>query len=309
MTANSIKNNDIPYKLERFAAFSLNVSVLRLDENDSEISGNKFYKLQPWLQDALRTGRGLLSCGGAYSNHLHALAAAGKRYGIKTAGLVRGLEQGNLTYTMKDCCEMGMELIAVSRQEYSNRYQAGFAEKYLRQFQKSIQQPIQHPMIWVPEGGTETKAVEACEQIGFEINHLADNYAFDALWIAVGSGGTLAGIARSLNPSIQIRAVPVMKNYLTVKQRLSGYLNQQQSARITWVENGWYQGFGRFKQADVKRLLELEKQTGVPLDPVYTAKVMRRMIEAIQKNEFSDSRPLFLHTGGLQGRRSISNDE
>jgi 1-aminocyclopropane-1-carboxylate deaminase len=210
---------------------------------------------------------------------------------------------------MKDCCEMGMELIAVSRQEYSNRYQAGFAEKYLRQFQKSIQQPIQQPMIWVPEGGTETKAVEACEQIGFEINQLADNYAFDALWIAVGSGGTLAGIARSLNPSIQIRAVPVMKNYLTVKQRLSGYLNQQQSARITWVENGWYQGFGRFKQADVKRLLELEKQTGVPLDPVYTAKVMRRMIEAIQKNEFSDSRPLFLHTGGLQGRRSISNDE
>ena len=301
MTANSIKNNDIPYKLERFAAFSLNVSVLRLDENDSEISGNKFYKLQPWLQDALRTGRGLLSCGGAYSNHLHALAAAGKRYGIKTAGLVRGLEQDNLTYTMKDCCEMGMELIAVSRQEYSNRYQAGFAEKYLRQFQQ--------PMIWVPEGGTETKAVEACEQIGFEINQLADNYAFDALWIAVGSGGTLAGIARSLNPSIQIRAVPVMKNYLTVKQRLSGYLNQQQSARITWVENGWYQGFGRFKQADVKRLLELEKQTGVPLDPVYTAKVMRRMIEAIQKNEFSDSRPLFLHTGGLQGRRSISNDE
>lgn len=294
-------SNQSPNQLQFINASSKMVGILRLDKNDAQISGNKFYKLQPWLHDALHTGVGLLSCGGAYSNHLYALAAAGKRYGIKTAGLVRGLEPDNLTYTMQDCSALGMKLLAITRQEYSNRYQSGFADKYLRQFQQ--------PMLWVPEGGTDSKAVKACEQIGIEINQLSNSYKFDALWLAVGSGGTLAGITRSLKPTVQIRAVPVMKDYLPVKKRVSEYLDKQQSARISWVENGWYQGFGQFKQADVKQLLELEKQTGVPLDPVYTAKVMRRMFEAYQNNEFSDRHPLFLHTGGLQGRRSISNDE
>lgn len=299
MTAILPENNPVATKLEMLEVFSRSIAVMRLDKNDAEISGNKLYKLQPWLKRALANDAGLLSCGGAFSNHLYALAAAGKRYGLQTAALVRGMEKDKMTFTMQDCAVMGMRLIPVTRQDYANRYDAGFADKYLKLFNEN--------MLWVPEGGTGLEAVVACEQIGTEINLLNESYAFDSLWVAVGSGGTLAGLVRSLHPSIQIRAVAVMKDYQPVKKRLSKYLNQEQSNRICWVEGGWYRGFGRFRQGDVDLQLALEKSTGILLDPVYTAKLMRRMFEAYQNNEFADRRPLMLHTGGLQGRRSINS--
>ena len=243
MTAKLIENNSFLETLDLSDELSRPLAVMRLDKNDTQLSGNKLFKLQPWLQAALEKSAGLLSCGGAYSNHLHALAAAGKRYGIKTAGLVRGLEKDKLTYTMQDCVDMGMQLIPVTRQVYANRYQDDFPSKYLQLFDE--------PMLWVPEGGTDLQAVKACEQIAVEINKVASLHAFDALWLAVGSGGTLAGIVRALNPAIKIRAVPVMKNYQPVKMRLSEFLTQEQQSRIDWVEGGWYGGFGCFKQADI----------------------------------------------------------
>ncbi len=277
---------------------SLQIHVLRLDANHALISGNKYYKLKPWLEKARPLNAGLMSCGGAYSNHLHALAAAGQQQGISTYGLVRGLQENHLTTTLQDCQQMGMQLFPVSRADYQKRYEAGFADKYLRRTGLAT--------LWVPEGGTDESAVKACEAIGVELNHYLQDYHFDSVWLAVGSGGTLAGIARSLHPDVSLYAVPVLKHWEDVRQRVNSYLTPQQAGRINWVEQADYGGFGRYNRQHVEFLARLEQVSGIPFEPVYTAKLVRRLHELYQSQACSGDRPLVVHTGGLQGRRSIA---
>ena len=277
---------------------SLLIHVLRLDANHALISGNKYYKLKPWLEKALSLNAGLMSCGGAYSNHLHALAAAGQQQGIATYGLVRAMQENNLTTTLQDCQPMGMQLFPVSRADYRKRYEAGFADKYLRR--------IEQTALWVPEGGTDESAVAACEEIGLALNHYLQHYHFDSVWLAVGSGGTLAGIARSLHPEVPLYAVPVLKHWKDVRQRVNSYLGAQQAGRINWVERGDFGGFGRYNRQHVEFIARLEQLSGIPFEPVYTAKLVRRLHELYQSRACSGNRPLVVHTGGLQGRRSIA---
>jgi len=273
------------------------IYVYRLDQNHEVISGNKLYKLQPWLQKAKAQNVALLSCGGAYSNHLHALAYAGQQQGLSTYGLVRGLEQDNLTVTLKDCQKFGMKLIQVSREEYRQRYTADFVTRHLESLNEAA--------LWVPEGGTNDQAVVACEQIGQHLNQLLKVNDFTSVWLAVGSGGTLAGVARSLRSDLPLYAVPVMRSWQEVRQRVERFLTPQQCARIRWVKHADYGGFGRYNQDSLQFHRQLEQVSGIEFDPVYTAKVMRRMLEMVVNGEVSDTAPLLVHTGGLQGRRSI----
>jgi 1-aminocyclopropane-1-carboxylate deaminase len=273
------------------------IHVFRLDQNHQVISGNKLYKLQPWLEKARTENAGLLSCGGAYSNHLHALAFAGQQNGLLTYGLVRGLEPDNPTFTMQDCLKCGMKLIPVSREEYRQRYEHEFVKHYLESLHESA--------LWVPEGATDEQAVIACEQIGQQINSLLQLMDFSSVWLAVGSGGTLAGVARSLHPGLQLYAVPVMRHWQDVRVRVENFLTVQQSARIHWVDKADYGGFGRYNRKSLEFHRKLELVSGIEFDPVYTAKVMRRLLQAYVNGEVADRAPLLVHTGGLQGRRSI----
>ena len=216
------------------------LKVLRLDRNHEMVSGNKLYKLKPWIKKARSSGSGLLSCGGVYSNHLHALAAAGNEWGIKTAAIVRGLQQENPTVTMQDCMKFGMQLFDVTRESYTKRYEPDFPVPYLAK--------IKQQMLWVPEGGTSLEGVTACEEIGQSLNTLCKSIKFDAVWLAVGSGGTLAGISRSLDLAIPVYAVPVMGYWKDVRQRVEAFLDKDQAARIFWLDKASYGGFGRSNQ-------------------------------------------------------------
>lgn len=278
----------------------LNVHVFRLDVNHPLISGNKFYKLRPWLEKAQKQQAGLLSCGGAWSNHLHALAAAGQQADIAVFGLVRGLEQDNLTVTLEDCIDMGMQLIPITRTAYQNRYQPDFAVQY--------QQQLGMKTLWVPEGGTDENAVSACEYIGLEINRCQEKHRFDSVWLSVGSGGTLAGIARSLDTSLPLYAVPVLKHWDDVRYRVNSYLKPEQAERINWIGEGNFGGFGRCNQRQINFHAKLEHLSGIPFDPVYTSKLVRRMLEIQTQGNMPGENPLVIHTGGLQGRRSIENE-
>ncbi len=275
------------------------IQILRLDTNDPLISGNKFYKLKPWLEKARSLNAGLMSCGGAYSNHLHALAAAGYKYNIPTFALVRGMEPENLTVTLADCRDMGMQLLPMTREQYAKRYDAGFADAFLNRYDQQI--------LWVPEGGTDEAAVVACEGIGIELNSLLASHHFDSVWLAVGSGGTLAGIARSLQADISLFAVPVVKHWDDVRQHVNQYLDEQQAQRIHWVDNADYGGFGRLNEKHLAFMAKLEQVSQIPFDPVYTSKLMRRLIELTDQKKFSGQHPLAIHTGGLQGRRSVAD--
>ena len=240
----------------------------------------------------------MLSCGGAWSNHLHALAAAGQELNIATYGLVRGLQPDKLAVTLEDCKNRGMQLIGVSRSDYSRRNETGFAEDY--------QKYTRAETLWVPEGGTSETAVKSCTDIGKRLNDLSLEMAFDSVWLAVGSGGTLAGIARSLHPDIDLYAVPVLKQWQAVRDKVNSYLTSQQINRINWVSGGEFGGFGRYNNEHLQFMAELESIAQIPFDPVYTSKVMRRMLELMQDQLVPVQRPLFIHTGGLQGRRSVA---
>jgi len=281
----------------------LSIHVFRLDQNHEILSGNKFYKLQPWLQKARSQNVALLSCGGAYSNHLHALAYAGQQYGLSTYGLVRGLQEDQLTVTLQDCHDFGMTLIPVSRKAYRKRYSQEFVIHYL--------ETLDEDALWVPEGGTDEQAVTSCEQIGQQLNQLLPTSNFSSVWIAVGSGGTLAGVARSLNIDMPLFALPVMRQWQDVRLRVEGFLTQQQADRIHWVEHADYGGFGRYNRESLEFHSRLEQVSAIEFDPVYTAKAMRRLLEMVVNSEVSETAPLLVHTGGLQGRRSLnlSQDE
>lgn len=274
------------------------IHVFRLDQNHKIISGNKFYKLQPWLQKAKSESVALLSCGGAYSNHLHALAFAGQQSGLSTYGLVRGLEEDNLTITLEDCHRFGMTLIPVSREAYQQRYTESFVSHSL--------ESLDEDAIWVPEGGTDEQAIISCEQIGQQLNQLLQTVHFSSVWIAVGSGGTLAGVARSLNSDIPLFAVPVMRHWQQVRLRVESFLTQHQANRIRWVNNADYGGFGRYNRQSLEFHRKLEQVSAIEFDPVYTAKAMRRMLEMMLNGEATEAAPLLIHTGGLQGRRSLN---
>jgi len=276
----------------------LAIQVYRLDMNHPLVSGNKLYKLKPWIMQASKQNVGLVSCGGAYSNHLHALAAAGHEKGLPTFAIVRGMQEDQLTVTLRDCRQMGMTLINASRSDYLKRYDADFVKAY--------QMFLPDKFLWVPEGGTEASSVQSCESIGESLNEYRSSYVFDSVWVAVGSGGTLAGIARSLDPAINLFAVPVMKEWLPLKARVDGFLSPAQKQRINWIDGASYGGFGRVKKAHIEFMARLETMADMPFDPVYTSKLVRRLIEIHELRGLAGSRPLVIHTGGLQGRRSVA---
>ncbi len=279
----------------------LSLFILRLDHNDTLISGNKAYKLRPWINQAVKQNKALISCGGAFSNHLHALAAAGYKYHIPTYGLVRALEIDNPTITMQDCMAMGMTLIPISRQDYKKRNNPQFLMPYQAQFK-------QHSL-WIAEGGMGDIAITACEEIAVIINQAYAHHEFNSVYLAVGSGGTLAGIARRLDNHIQLYAVPVMKDWLPVKTNVEHYLSTSQAKRIIWLEGGSYGGFGKANRQHIEFLAHFEALSNVLLDPVYTSKVVRKIVEQhlAKSNVGSNHKPLIIHTGGLQGRRSVAD--
>lgn len=274
------------------------VTALRLDLNHPQVSGNKLFKLGPWLKLALDSKKPLISCGGAWSNHLHALAYACRDSAIPCFGLVRALEADAPTATMIDCAESGMRLLPVSREEYRRRYEDDFASR--------ITGLVNDDFIWVPEGGTGEEAVTACESIAEMINDFYRRApVFNSIWLAVGSGGTLAGVARRLDTDLKLFAVPVMAHWDDVRQRVESYLSDKQAARIQWLDGAAYGGFGRMNQAYRDFFQQLDEKSRVPFDPVYTGKLAMRLQEYLLENPGQGVKPLLVHSGGLQGRRSL----
>src|SRR6218665_489671 len=170
--------------------FGIEVYVKREDVLHSEISGNKFRKLKYNLTEARDLGfTKLLTFGGAYSNHIAAVAAAGKEFGFETIGVIRGeeLQEKYLENpTLKKASENGMQFEFVTRTQYRDKNNVAFLDQLKNKF---------GDFYLIPEGGTNELAVKGCKEI------LTDNdKVFDFICCAVGTGGTISGIINSLKP-------------------------------------------------------------------------------------------------------------
>ncbi len=257
------------------------------------ISGNKWRKLKYILDHALTLGADtLISMGGAYSNHLHALAYAGKVLGLKTVGFVRGERPEVLTPTLQDMAKWGMELKFVSRADY----------RQFRQYKSWCDLPGLKPrQYWVPEGGAQVLALKGESELVTEIE-----IPCDTLCVPSGTGTTLAGIIDAVPEQVSVLGFAALKNAGFLKAEVESMLSQ---SRNNWRINLDYH-FGGFAKtnAELNAFIEdFELKTTIPLEPVYTGKMMYAVYDLIKKHYFKPGqRIIAVHTGGLQGKRGFS---
>lgn len=257
-----------------------------------QLSGNKFRKLKYNLEEARRLGhRRLITYGGAYSNHIHATAAAGAIYGFETLGLIRGDELAGqpLNPTLEDARRAGMELVFLSRADYSRRGERDFQDFCLERY---------GPGYLLPEGGTNDLAVQGCAEI-----LQPEDARFDLLCCPVGTGGTLAGLVRGATAHQRVRGYPALRaDGLSVQ--LASWIPGD---RWTLSDHSHFGGYGRVTPALVAFINEFKELTGIALDPVYTGKMMYALLDDVASGRIAPgSAVLAIHTGGLQGIRGMN---
>jgi 1-aminocyclopropane-1-carboxylate deaminase len=275
------------------------VECLRADTLDAQISGNKAWKLRLPLARALREGRGIISCGGGWSNHLHALAAAGARLGIETHGLVRGHPESALTPTLVDARDNGMRLSFVSRAEYKLRDQQGFSERH-------------GEGIWVPEGGGCKDGVAGLAPLAQAlVSPCQGEPAPQLILLACGSGTTLAGVLSALGEcdGVRVIGVPTMNHGDQLYHRVRRMLAESGGSEQKTPEWGLWLGAqaGGFAKAPawlIDFIQRFEAETGLVVEPVYTAKLFAALAHHVANGLIArGTRVRVLHSGGLQGRR------
>ncbi|MEX5595230.1 1-aminocyclopropane-1-carboxylate deaminase/D-cysteine desulfhydrase [Pseudomonas orientalis] len=271
------------------------LAMLRLDRIDPLISGNKWFKLTEHLNQARDAGAsGIISLGGAYSNHLHALAAAGKRFSFPTVGLLRGHPQD--TPTVLDLKAFGMHLHWLGYGGYRARHEPGFWLPWREQY------PHLHP---VPEGGGGLAGALGCavlvEQAQAQLSQLgwAD---YDAWWLAAGTGTTLAGLVLAEAGRRTVYGALAVPDDHGVAQNVSAMVHN--GYELIDASRG---GFAKVDPLLLDFIERTEQASGVPLEPLYTGKALLALKQQIEAGRFAPgTRLIFIHTGGLQGRRGFN---
>lgn len=279
-----------------------NVSLLRLDKTGGLAPGNKWFKLQGNLAQAREMGiRRLVSFGGAWSNHLHALAAVGREHGYETIGIVRGECGPPESAMLADSRSWGMRIVKVSRSEYRQRNDPDYLKRLQEQFA---------PCLVIPEGGANTTGASGCMAIAELVKAVAPGPA--RVLLAVGTGTTLAGVVAGLgNGGYQVVGISALKGAGDLEHRvtraLAGFAPAHPTAQWDILHDYHCGGFAR-SSADLRQfIIEFERIQGVELEPVYTGKMLFALHQLLGSGQWDSSAPIVaIHTGGLQGRRGYS---
>jgi 1-aminocyclopropane-1-carboxylate deaminase len=257
------------------------------------ISGNKWRKLKYNLDAGLSLGaHTFISMGGAYSNHLHALAYLGKVLDLKTIGYVRGKCPAILTPSLQDMQNWGMELRFISRSEY----------RHYRNYKNNLDFPhLKTDEFWIPEGGANVLALKGVAEVVNEID-----ISYDTLCIACGTGTTLAGLINSVSEEKTLMGFAAFKN--------ANFLESDVQSVVTNHQNNWkivhdyhFGGFAKINSKLNEFMAEFEHRNAVELEPVYTGKMLFGLYDLIGKGYFKPGQCIIaLHTGGLQGNRGYT---
>jgi 1-aminocyclopropane-1-carboxylate deaminase len=264
----------------------LRVFVKREDLIHDKISGNKWRKLYYNLQDAKEKGfSSLVTFGGAYSNHIAATAAAGNEFGFNTIGFIRGEEHSPLNPTLQYAKECGMEFFYIDRSAYREKDTVEFHNEYLSEIQNYY---------LIPEGGTNELAVKGCQEILGDI--VID---FDVVCCPCGTGGTISGIINSLKKHQKAIGFPALKGAGFLKEEIGVYVKNSH-----WELNLDYHfgGYAKVSSTLIEFINNFKEKHQIPLDPIYTGKMMYGLWDLIEKDYFRrGSSIVVIHSGGLQG--------
>jgi 1-aminocyclopropane-1-carboxylate deaminase/D-cysteine desulfhydrase-like pyridoxal-dependent ACC family enzyme len=280
-------------KIQLFANQQVETDMLRLDKIHAQISGNKWFKLKYYLAQAIRENKsGLISLGGPWSNHLLALAAATREAGLKSIGIIRGEKPAHPGDTLGDLSNLGMELIYTSRSAYRNR----------EQLLSELEQQYPDFMV-VDEGGQGPTGARGASEI---LQLVPDSPNYSHILCAVGTGTMLAGLALAAHPQQQLIGISSLKG----KDEQLSVIEQwfpQLTNRLEINTAFHFGGFARHTTELTSFMNHFFEQTGVPTDIVYTAKLCYAWQSLAREGFFEPgSRVLLIHSGGLQGNRSLA---
>ncbi len=276
---------------------NIEVYIKREDLLHEYISGNKFRKLKYNILEAKKQNKKtLLTFGGAFSNHITATAYAGKLFGFKTIGIIRGnelakdLEKTLATNpSLQFATKQGMQFEFISRTEYRNKTTPNFIKKLQTQF---------GDFYLIPEGGTNQLAIKGCSEILTEKDTIFNN-----ITVAVGTGGTIAGIVNSSKKHQKIIGFPALKGDF-LKTEIEKLTNK----KFTLINEFHFGGFAKINEELIRFINNFKEKYSIALDPIYTGKMFFAIDKLIQKGYFTEnSKILAIHTGGLQGIKAMNS--
>ncbi|WP_426095881.1 1-aminocyclopropane-1-carboxylate deaminase/D-cysteine desulfhydrase [Flavobacterium sp. DSR2-3-3] len=271
----------------------ISVQIKREDLIHPFVSGNKFRKLKyNLLQAKVENQETLLTFGGAFSNHIAAVAFAGNEKGFKTIGIIRGDELSgkvseNPTLLFAQNC--GMQLEFISREDYRLKSEGSFLENLKQKF---------GGFYHIPEGGTNDLAIKGCEEI-----LTSEDADFDYICCSVGTGGTISGIINSVLPHQKVLGFPALKGDF-LKEEIRNFVQNDNWELVTDYHFG---GYAKVTAELIVFINHFYLENQIPLDPIYTGKMVFGVVDLIKKNYFpAKSKILLIHTGGIQGIQGMN---
>ena len=283
----------INQKIELPFLSNCTIYIKREDLIHPIVSGNKFRKLKYNIVQAKGENKTqLLTFGGAYSNHIAAVAYAAKENGFRSIGIIRGDElksriSDNPTLRFAQKC--GMEFDFVSREGYRLKEERTFVENLKQKF---------GDFYLIPEGGTNELAIKGCEEILTQ-----DDEIFNYICCSVGTGGTISGLINSLKPNQKVLGFPSLKGDFLGDEIRKFVKNN----RWELIHDYHFGGYGKVNGELIAFINSFLERTGIPLDPIYTGKMVFGVMDLMRANYFPDgSKILLIHTGGIQGIQGMN---
>ena len=266
------------------------IDTLRLDQIHPIVSGNKWYKLRFYIQEAIMSqATTIASFGGPYSNHLVALAYMAKENGLKCIGYVRSNEGEPITPTLQEAIDYGMEIVFAGRSSFQEK-----KNELLSQSQESTNR-----LYFVDEGGYGVLGAKGAST-------LMGDWSYDYIVCAVGTGTMIAGILNTVAKHQKIIGIPVLKNEGTIHSEIAELLDDK-NANFTLLHQFHQGGYAKTTPEQIEFMNRLWAHASIPTDIVYTGKVFYAVEQLMHANYFNpNSKVLIIHSGGLQGNRSLA---
>lgn len=273
-----------------FNNLHIELDILRLDKIHAVVSGNKWFKLKYYLQEAAESNfKTVATFGGAFSNHILATAYACNKQNIKSIGFIRGEEPTDYSNTLLDAQSLNMQLEFLSREAYANK-------------QEIIN--TNNAAFFIPEGGYGQAGAKGAAEIIQLIPNLS---TYNYIVCAVGTGTMLAGIANASMVHQKCIGISVMKNNFSLENEVLLLVNNEAKNKVNLLHDYHFGGYAKHTQSLIDFMNRIWQAHQLPLDFVYTAKALYAVYHLAEKQYFTPgSKILFIHSGGLQGNRSLT---
>jgi 1-aminocyclopropane-1-carboxylate deaminase len=254
------------------------IGILRLDLIHPEISGNKWFKLKYNLEQAQKESKNsIITFGGAFSNHIAATAVACKLSGLKSIGIIRGEETSINNPTLSLAQKNGMELLFISRDEYSQKNDSSYLQRLRYMYPDAY---------IIPEGGDNRLGQKGCEEI-----LTSESFHYKNIFCASGTGTTYKGISKSLLPNQKLTVINVLK-----------FEAKAHEPQTTILNNYHFGGYAKHTSELLEFKSWFEATFAIPLDYVYTSKLFFAAFDLMKNNMLhKEHEILIIHCGGLQG--------